>query len=483
MNFQGDSKNARFDRKRSFKNSIKTLLKKEKGELEKKRVFFKMGRGKENQQIQANKLPKNPKAKRSKSRFKVRRYSVLNPVPKSKVDNLNLFRKKFSVDNSKNQMAERKNFSSTLFENYKKIKSLQDCDPHKQFINVYAANTHNGRCRNYNEDRVAIILNIVSKSVSFFDEKEESRKVGKRDFISLKEIKSLKDIRCIPKRVSFFGLYDGHAGASCADYLKENLHNFLTQSIHFKSDKSKALFEGIIEAENEFKARAVEVQGSRTSKGHKMKIVDNSGSCALACLFDGNKGYVANVGDSRLILSRCKGTVTKQVSNDHKPESEDERERILKYGGAITRKQSLMRVKQIDEDGKVVEVDKTLEGPCRVNPGGLSVSRTIGDFHSKLTEFGGNPMCVIPIPELTSFTIGKNDDFMVMACDGVFDVLTNEEVNAAIWDVLAKGGKNDKLEDLAELATDKVIQLAIQKESTDNLTVVIVFFKERDYYL
>lgn len=479
--YQFHSKRTKFGRKKSLRNSIKSLIDSGKSNLQKdlqKNFFFKKSKyqkGKENDINEANKLQKLNK--RSSSRFKVRRHSTYKPEKKSKkISPSNLFGKKLSADLRNIQIAKKRFSSSTLLKNYRKIKSKRLSL--KEFVNVYAANTHNGRCRNYNEDRVSIILNIVSKSEHWY---KDTKIRLENDFNPT-------------RRVSFFGLYDGHAGSSCADFLKDNLHDFITSSTHFKKDKSKALFEGIIQAENEFKKKSVRFEkekknlnlnlaakkNSPSSKKKNPKILDHSGSCATICLFESSKGYIANVGDSRIILSSKKGREIKQLTNDHKPESEDEKERILKYGGAITKKQSLMRVKQIDEDGKMFEVDKMVEGPCRVNPGGLSVSRTIGDFQSKLTEFGGNPMCVIPIPELGKFSIEDDTDFLVMACDGVFDVLSNEEVVRKIWEVLRRGGES--LENLAEDATEEVINLAIEKESSDNLTVVVVLFKGKGYY-
>ena len=69
-------------------------------------------------------------------------------------------------------------------------------------VSAYAANTNQGIIRNYNEDRVAIILNIMKPQN--------------------------KDCEYWPK-CSFFGVYDGHGGASCADYLRDNLHHFVVK--------------------------------------------------------------------------------------------------------------------------------------------------------------------------------------------------------------------------------------------------------------
>lgn len=73
-------------------------------------------------------------------------------------------------------------------------------------VKAYAANTNQGIVRDYNEDRVSIILNIV---------KPQSR----RKVIAAKRLEHENWPNC-----SFFGVYDGHGGAACADFLRDNLH-------------------------------------------------------------------------------------------------------------------------------------------------------------------------------------------------------------------------------------------------------------------
>ena len=58
-------------------------------------------------------------------------------------------------------------------------------------------------------------------------------------------------------------------------------------------------------------------------------------------------------------------------------------------------------------------------------PGRLSVSRTFGDAEAKITKHGGNPKVVIAEPEIKSFRITKDHDFIVLGCDGIFDKLSN----------------------------------------------------------
>jgi serine/threonine protein phosphatase PrpC len=72
-------------------------------------------------------------------------------------------------------------------------------------------------------------------------------------------------------------------------------------------------------------------------------------------------------------------------------------------------------------------------GPLRVLPGRLSVSRTFGDAEAKLQRFGGNPNVVIATPEIKAFKITKEHDFIVLACDGIFDKLSNTDTVKCVW--------------------------------------------------
>jgi len=89
-------------------------------------------------------------------------------------------------------------------------------------VSSYAANTHQGIIRNYNEDRVSIILNIIKPK--------------------------FKDTPHWP-RCSFFGVYDGHGGAACADYLRDQLHQLIVKHSDFPENPRKAIEGAFAEAE------------------------------------------------------------------------------------------------------------------------------------------------------------------------------------------------------------------------------------------
>lgn len=90
-------------------------------------------------------------------------------------------------------------------------------------IKSYAANTNQGILRSYNEDRVSIILNVA---------RPENK----------------KNLKSWPK-IAFFGVFDGHGGASCADFLRDNLHMFITKDVNFPDSPKQAIWNGFKEAE------------------------------------------------------------------------------------------------------------------------------------------------------------------------------------------------------------------------------------------
>lgn len=64
-------------------------------------------------------------------------------------------------------------------------------------------------------------------------------------------------------------------------------------------------------------------------------------------------------------------------------------------------------------------------GPLRVLPGRLSVSRTFGDIEAKLEQFNGNPRVVVAEPEIRSFKILCEHDFLILGSDGIFDKMSS----------------------------------------------------------
>ncbi|CAG9334222.1 unnamed protein product [Blepharisma stoltei] len=285
-------------------------------------------------------------------------------------------------------------------------------------VRGYAANTHQGLVRTYNEDKALIILRIQHKDIN-------------------EKYQHWPDC-------SFFGLYDGHGGHLCSNFLKENLHHFILDNHHFPLSPKKAIIHGFEKAEAKFTELA------------KLKG-DNSGSCPLVVLIVGKKCYIANVGDSRAILSTQKGNETYNLSRDHRPADEAEHNRIRAAGGQVYIS-SKLNVK----DHKAY----------RIFPGGLNVSRTIGDLNAKIEEHGGIPNVISSQPEIRTLKIKNDHDFIMMGCDGIFDVLSTKEVIETIWKSSVE--EENMVSNACRKGVEAVISESMRKRSSDNLTAIII---------
>ncbi|OMJ88236.1 hypothetical protein SteCoe_9899 [Stentor coeruleus] len=293
-------------------------------------------------------------------------------------------------------------------------------------VKAFAAVTDQGLVRNYNEDRVSIILNIM---------KPPHRNSEKWPFCS------------------FFGIYDGHGGSKCADFLRDNLHQLIIRDPRFPFNASEAILEGFRQAEKIF-----------TTNSDTSNPKEKSGSCALIIMIVGDICYVANLGDSRAIMSGKSGRKVYTLSKDHKPCDVDEMKRIIDGGGKVY------------QSSITIPSGQSLPGPYRASPGRLSVSRTIGDLYAKSPELGGNPEVIIALPEIKAFKILPEYDFIIIGSDGVFDKLTNKEIIQSSWSKnIACVNSNPHMQ--AANAVNNVITAAMNKRSLDNLTVVLIAFE------
>ena len=318
-------------------------------------------------------------------------------------------------------------------------------------LKSFSYNTFQGLFKDYNEDRVSV-CSLVKKPSS-------------------------SKMKTWPK-ISYFAIFDGHGGEECSEFLKNNYLNYLVENSNFPFDIKLSMIETFQKIEEDF---------------FKLKCKDNieesdkSGSCALVSIIFDNKIYIANIGDSRAIMSIGGGTKVRQLTIDHKPDNIKEFERAIKNGSKIylddnddpDRDESKIEfIKDKTELEKMKEIKEASseEKIFRVFPSDLAVMRTIGDIKAKKKEFGGNPGTVINTPEIFIFDINSSDDFIVMGCDGIFDDLSNQEIINAAW-VAFKYRANEKNYDLHELsqeACDLVMKFALEKQTTDNLSCIII---------
>lgn len=155
---------------------------------------------------------------------------------------------------------------------------------------------------------------------------------------------------------------------------------------------------------------------------------DNSGSTATAVMMSPRNIYFINCGDSRTFL--CRNSQVVFYTEDHKPFNPREKERIQNAGGSVTLQ--------------------------RIN-GSLAVSRALGDFDFKEVEWRAQTeQLVSPEPEVYELERTPEDEFLVVACDGVWDAISNEELCAFVRNRL------QVYDDLREICS-QVIDLCLYK--------------------
>lgn len=235
---------------------------------------------------------------------------------------------------------------------------------------------------------------------------------------------------CHEKDIHLFGIFDGHRGAAAAQFSARALPGFL-QTSGYMCSPSEALIEAFIKTDVTFRNQLL------VHRKLKRIIQKNChpGCTAVAALIVRDKLFVANAGDCRTILSR--GGHPFPMTKEHVASCPDERTRVKKNG---------LEVKwQVDT--------------WRVGPAALQVTRSIGDDDLK--------PAVTASPEIMETALSAEDEFLVMASDGLWDVMSNEQVISIIKDTVKEPTMCSK-----RLATE-----AVERGSRDNITVIVVFLR------
>ena len=232
--------------------------------------------------------------------------------------------------------------------------------------------------------------------------------------------------------INFVGVFDGHGGKIVSKFLKKNMPKHFAKkcdsSVYTNSKSASKLLNGIFN----------DVQ-DKLKKNHP-RAVNYTGSTALCGIISkhptSNKNilWIANVGDSRAVMCNNKGE-TIQLSQDHKPNSSNEKKRIEQLGGTIK------------YDGS----------DWRIND--LSLSRAFGDLESI--------PYITHLPQIFKYYLNKSNKFIIFACDGLWDVFSNKNAVAYVNSLIKKKYKGNYAKKLSEKA--------IKEGSSDNVTVVVLF--------
>lgn len=195
---------------------------------------------------------------------------------------------------------------------------------------------------------------------------------------------------------SFFAVFDGHAGSKVAGYCAENLLDEIISKLDLgEMENSESPVTPSVETVKQG------ICDGFLSIDQKMKdkfIDEKSGTTVVGVIVSPTHLFFINCGDSRAIFVRNNNV--EFHTDDHKPSKPGEKDRIHRAGGTVM--------------------------ISRVN-GSLAVSRALGDYEYK-TAAGkcATEQLVSPEPEVTVFERSPKDEFIVLACDGVWDVMSNE---------------------------------------------------------
>ncbi|XP_031397793.1 protein phosphatase 2C 53-like [Punica granatum] len=270
----------------------------------------------------------------------------------------------------------------------------------------------------------------------------------------------------------FFGVYDGHGGSQVANYCKDRVHVALAEEI--ESIRGSLIAGNCSDSCQEQWRQAftncftkVDAEVGENPTGVEPVAPETAGSTAVVAIICSSHIIVANCGDSRAVL--CRGKEPIALSVDHKPNRADEYARIEAAGGKVIRWNGY----------RVLGV--------------LAMSRSIGDKYLK--------PWIIPDPEVMFVPRAKEDDCLVLASDGLWDVMTNEEVcdlarkRILLWhkknggETLApdRGSAQGQgsepaaqaqgSDPAAQAAAEYLSNRALQKGSKDNITVIVVDLK------
>lgn len=230
-----------------------------------------------------------------------------------------------------------------------------------------------------------------------------------------------------PKQ-AFFGVFDGHGGAEAAEFAAG------------KMDKN--ILDEVVREDNGGIGEAVK-QGYLNTDSQFLKEECRGGTCCVTALTWNGNLVVSNAGDCRAVISR--GGVAEALTSDHRPSRGDEKHRIETLGGYVDCCRGVWRIQ-----------------------GSLAVSRGIGDSHLK--------QWVIAEPETNVLKIQPEHEFLILASDGLWDKVNNQEAVDMARSSCINGGISNKPALLA--ACKRLADLSVSRGSADDISVMLVLLRQ-----
>ncbi|XP_022103749.1 protein phosphatase 1F-like [Acanthaster planci] len=279
--------------------------------------------------------------------------------------------------------------------------------------------TVNDLCERWKTDLPDLRLPPRLHQVSLYAVKNTRKRMEDRHVI-VPDLNALFNLKNDKER-SFYAVYDGHGGTDAAMYACQHLHGNAIRQDCFLDDPSKALAKSFQITDEGFLKKA-----RREGLG--------SGTTGVAVIIESDTLHISWLGDSQVYLMREGQPVT--LMEPHKPERPDERSRIEQLGGCVL-----------------------FFGVWRVN-GTLAVSRAIGDPDQK--------PYISSDADMTTMPLTGNEDCIIIACDGLWDVVEPKVVCRIIQESINGASDMDSV-------AHRLVVEAKTSGSNDNITVLVVF--------
>lgn len=354
----------------------------------------------------------------------------------------------------------------------------------KKIFRWRAGNCSKFGIRDKNEDKLVCLPNIYERNNKKTEELL-SKSLGNNTFLStsitnssLSLLNSTNYTTCstVEKTIGYFSIFDGHGGDTASIYCQNYLLNMILENERFYDNILENIKKACLDIDKIF-----------------LKLCDEknyySGTTVLGSFLLPKKLVVFYIGDSTGVLCTNNGE-TVVLTDPHKPCRPDETERITQANGWITEESELYiaRLKQMDlSDPFAYDKAKNLDWVTisRVC-GELAVSRSIGDPDYKRISKGEivksffswpenhNKIfydeLVIADPDFFVHDITHLDEFVILASDGVWDVILPEEAVKMVRNSLQSGR-------LPAEVSEELVDMSIRLGSSDNVTVIIIQFQ------
>jgi len=262
---------------------------------------------------------------------------------------------------------------------------------------------------------------------------------------------------CVPcvecesnEEFALFAVFDGHGGRDASAAAAEEIAGRVGKRLAIPEEPKVALKNALLDIEEELRKRSMQPtdphHGPQPPKGRCR--LDFMGCTATVALLSRTSVTVANVGDSRVF--KCRAGECMPLTRDHKPESPRERRRIEAAGGMVLK-----------------------IGACHRVDCNLNLSRALGDFKYKDPRLAPEDQKISPMPDVMTADIGALDEFLVLGCDGLYELMTWNSVCAFV----RKRIQEVPLATIAESLLDECCSpdMALTEgRGTDNESVIIV---------